>query len=171
MAQMSQPSRKRWTAARKAALLIAPLVATAAVTMSMLTGPAAAVPAVQAPCTAGTSIITSAAGWFPLTSAAQVFSPSGGLVKAEVVADVGVASGAEVRLGWSVNGGSPVEGGFGPANFANHAEFSESRSTLAVIPVAAGTSRVQPFVRLQAPSSSSTANLLHRCVVVEGQTS
>lgn len=47
----------------------------------------------------------------------------GGAIVAEITADVGVASGAEVRLGWAVNNGTPQKGVNGPANFANHQQF------------------------------------------------
>jgi hypothetical protein len=93
-----------------------------------------------------------------------------GTLKADVVADVGVDTAAEIRLGWSVNYGSPLEGTFGPSNFANHTEFWESRATCGLINVGAGTTTIQPFVRLSA-SADKRARLLHRCFSVEGSTS
>ena len=80
----------------------------------------------------------------------------------EATADVGVDSGAGVRLGWSFNGKTPQEGMFGPANFANH----ETHTTFSLIPPGYGATTIQAFVRLNGPSGT-TATLLHRCVAVE----
>ncbi|TYB56160.1 hypothetical protein FXF51_44445 [Nonomuraea sp. PA05] len=132
--------------------------------------PAGAVPAAQAGCQAGSFGVTPALGWLALTPPRTVTVTSSQFIKAEVTADVGVDAGAELRLGWAVNGSAPFEGTFGPANFANHQEFFEARSTFALISVGAGTTTVQPFVRLSG-ASTKRATVLHRCSSAEGNTS
>jgi hypothetical protein len=87
-------------------------------------------------------------------------------VKVEVTADVGVPAGSELRLTYVTNEGTLDEGRVGPANFANHQEFFETRTTFALINVNAGTSILWPRVRLSGPAGA-TATLLHRCISVE----
>ncbi|UBU18569.1 hypothetical protein [Nonomuraea gerenzanensis] len=132
--------------------------------------PAGAVPAAQAGCQAASFGATPALGWLALTAPRTVTVTSSQFIKAEVTADVGVDAGAELRLGWAINGSAPFEGTFGPANFANHQEFFETRSTFALISVGAGTTTVQPFVRLIG-ASAKRATVLHRCSSAEGNTS
>lgn len=151
--------------------LTAAVVAATATAMTFVDSKAAvAIPAAQSVCVASNIRIVPEFTWIALTPARSVFVGDATVLKAEAVADVGVDSGAEVRLGWSVNGSTPVEATFGPANFANHTEFSESRATFGLISVGAGTNTVQPFVRLSG-ASGKAANLLHRCFTVEGSTS
>jgi len=82
-----------------------------------------------------------------------------------VTADVGVPAGSELRLTYVTNEGTLDEGRVGPANFANHQEFFETRTTFALINVNAGTSIIWPRVRLSGPAGA-TATLLHRCISV-----
>src|SRR5262249_25097975 len=103
-------------------------VATAAGAAAVLTAtfvqaqPAGALPPAQAICNTG------ARGWVPLMNPITV-NTDNTEVKAEVTADVGVDAGAEVRLGWEAsNSLQPLEGQEGPANFANHQEFFETRT-------------------------------------------
>lgn len=157
---------------RKVSVVIAAAVsAIAAVAATLvLARPAQALPASQTSCSMGTITITPASGWVPLTGSLSAFITNTDKIKAEATADVGVPAGAEVRLGWSVLGGSPTEGNWGPANFADHQEFFETRSTFALIGIGTGPATVQPFVRLSGPAGA-TATLLHRCATAEGQTS
>jgi hypothetical protein len=157
---------------RKASVIIASAgAASAAVAVTLFAAqPAAAVPAAASVCAMGTITVTPASGWVPLTSQVTTFAVNTDRIKAEVTADVGVVSGAEVRLGWGVLGTAPAEGAYGPANFANHQEFDETRTTFALITIGTGDATVQPFVRVSGPSGA-TATLLHRCVTAEGQTS
>lgn len=137
----------------------------------VLSRPAGALPAAQSSCTVGSIAITPASGWVPLTPPISVtVTANDDRIKAEVTADVGVDAGAEVRLGWSSLGAPPLEGRFGPANFANHQEFFETRTTFALFFPGSGPATVQPYVRVNGPSGA-TATLLHRCVTAESQTS
>jgi len=157
---------------RKISVVIAAAVsAIAAVAATLvLARPAQALPASQTSCNMGTMTITPASGWVPLTGPLSAFIVNTDQIKAEATADVGVPAGAEVRLGWSVLGTAPSEGHWGPANFADHQEFFETRSTFALIGIGTGPATVQPFVRLSGPAGA-TATLLHRCATAEGQTS
>ncbi|MCK2219574.1 hypothetical protein MF672_038140 [Actinomadura sp. ATCC 31491] len=155
-------SRRGRTAAGAAALGAAALLA-AAVTLAQ---PAAALPAAQAGCNLGSFGFDSSLGWLALTAPRTITVSSAQTIRADVSADAGVDAGAELRLGWSVNNAAVSEGGFGPANFANHQEFFETRSTFAVINVAAGTTTVQPFIRLNGPAGKR-GTVLHRCSSVQ----
>jgi hypothetical protein len=136
--------------------------------------PAGALPRPQAVCNLGTISITAARGYVPLTDPITV-TPSLDAVKAEVSADVGVDAGAEVRLAWKMDQGNnhfaPEEGQEGPANFANHQEFFETRTTIAVFGPGAGVpATITPMVRVSGPPTAR-ATLLHRCFTLEAATS
>jgi len=150
-------------------------VATAAGAAAVLTAtfvqaqPAGALPPAQAICDMSTIAITAARGWVPLMPPITVSTPNTE-VKAEVTADVGVDAGAEVRLGWEAsNSLQPLEGQEGPANFANHQEFFETRTAFMLTRIV-GTTTIQPFVRVSGPATAR-ATLLHRCFTVEFATS
>ncbi|MFG2004081.1 hypothetical protein ACGFNU_33475 [Spirillospora sp. NPDC048911] len=136
----------------------------------LIARPAGAIPVAQAGCEFSSFTLSPASGFLPLTNLRRVSPTSETFLKAEVTADVGVSAGAEVRLGWSVNSGRVTESFFGPANFANHQEFFETRSTFAIMSVGAGNQTVQPFVRVVGPSSAR-ATFVNRCSTVEGSTS
>jgi hypothetical protein len=115
----------------------------------------------------GTIAITGARGWVPLTDPIPI-TTNRTLVKAEVTADVGVDAGAEVRLAWGITDHPITDGLFGPANFANHQEFFETRTTFMVttLPDPTDDTSIQPWVRVSGPPTAR-ATLLHRCVSVE----
>ncbi|HYV78433.1 MAG TPA: hypothetical protein VE979_09920 [Streptosporangiaceae bacterium] len=155
-------------------------VATAAGAAAVLTAtfvqaqPAGALPRPQAVCDLGTIAITAARGYVPLTDPITV-TPSLDAVKAEVTADVGVDAGAEVRIAWKMDQGNnhfaPQEGQEGPANFANHQEFFETRTTFALFGPGAGVpATITPMVRVSGPPTAR-ATLLHRCFTLEAATS
>jgi hypothetical protein len=144
--------------------------AASAVTTVVLAGPASALPTGQATCVFSNLTLSPASGWFPLTSARSVTPGIETEAKITAAADVAVDVGAEVRLGWSINGRTPVESFFGPANFANHTEFAETRDTFGLVFVGAGTTSIQPFVRVNGPAAAR-AGLLNRCFAVEALTS
>jgi hypothetical protein len=136
--------------------------------------PAGALPRPQAVCNLGTISITAARGYVPLTDPITV-TPSLDAVKAEVSADIGVDAGAEVRLAWKMDQGNnhfaPEEGKEGPANFANHQEFFETRTTFALFGPGAGIpATITPMVRVSGPPTAR-ATLLHRCFTLEAATS
>ena len=95
----------------------------------------------------------------------------------EVTADAGVDAGAEIRLAWQVSTSpgethttQPHEGVYGPANFANHQEFFETRTTFALFHLVAGRdTTIQPLIRVSGPATAR-ATLLHRCFTIEFST-
>jgi hypothetical protein len=87
----------------------------------------------------------------------------------QITANAGVDEAAEIRLAYAIDGSAPQENVFGPANFANHQEFFETRATFAIIPLDAGEHTIEPFVRISgAPGKNAT--LVQRCFVAEGRT-
>lgn len=143
------------------------VVGAAGVITAVVAEPAAALPASQSVCVGGAVRFVSAAGWLALTPARTVVTAVDTTLKVEATADIGVDPGAEVRLGWRVDNGTPVEGGFGPADFAGHQDTPASRSTFGLISVGAGTTTVAPVVRLSAPAGSPSATMLVRCFTIE----
>jgi len=135
------------------------------------TGAAEAIPAPQRACAFDFVGITQADGFQPITGTGVTIS--NGTVAREVVvtlsADLGVDTGAEVRLGYSIDGGAPQENVFGPANLANHQEFFEARMIMGVIPIAAGNHTIQPFWRVSG-ALGTNATIDARCFVAEGRT-
>ncbi|MER6799962.1 hypothetical protein, partial [Amycolatopsis mediterranei] len=140
------------------------------ITAVAVADPASALPVGQATCDFSNLTLSPAVGWFPLTSSRSVTPGIETEAKITVTADVAVSAGAEVRLGWSINNNAPVESFFGPANFANHTEFAETRDTFGLVFVGAGTTTVQPFVRVNGPAAAR-AGLLNKCFAVEARTS
>ncbi|GIE83067.1 hypothetical protein Aph02nite_90170 [Actinoplanes philippinensis] len=139
----------------------------------MTAGPAAALPASQSVCAMNGFPFWSDAGWISMLPARTVVTSGATTLKVSATADIGVdsANNAEVRLGWSVNNGAPAEGVYGPANFAVHAGSWAARTTFGLISVGAGTTTVQPYIRLSAPVLSPPANIIHRCFTIEATTS
>jgi hypothetical protein len=161
---------------RRQKIAVAALAGTIAVLVATLVqaGPAQAIPPAQAICNLGTIAVTGARGYVPLTDPIH-FTPDVNVIKAQVTADAGVDAGAEIRLAWQFDiGGNvppPQEGVFGPANFANHQEFFETRSTFALFHLVAGrNTTIQPFIRVSGPATAR-ATLLHRCFTIEFATS
>ena len=76
---------------------------------------------------------------------------------------------AEIRVGYSIDGGAVQEKVYGPGNLANHSEFWETRSTIAVIPLKAGRHKVEPYWRISGGAGTSGA-FENGCFTVEGRT-
>jgi len=163
-------TRKRLLGAAAAVAFVA---ATTATITAAAAGPAAALPASQSICAMPGFEFFSDAGWITMLPARSVVTTGATTLKVSATADIGVdnANNAEVRLGWSVNNGAPAEGVFGPANFASHANTWETRTTFGLINVGAGTTTVQPYIRLSAPLLSPSAHIIHRCFTIEATTS
>ena len=83
-----------------------------------------------------------------------------------VSASIGVDPGAEVRIGYKVDGGSPVEGVFGPANLANHQEHWETRAMMAIIHLPPGVHVVSPYWRISG-AAGKNAFMTARCATIE----
>ncbi|GAA2607471.1 hypothetical protein [Paractinoplanes durhamensis] len=162
-------TRKRAIGAGAAVAFVA---AIAGAVTTVAASPAAAIPASQSICSMPGFEFFSDASWITMLPSRSVTTTGATTLKVSATADIGVeaANNAEVRLGWSVNGAAPVEGVFGPANFASHANSWETRTSWALINVGAGTTTVQPYIRLSAPLLSPSAHILHRCFTIEATT-
>ena len=87
----------------------------------------------------------------------------------QLSADTGVDRDAEVRVAYSVDGGAPQEGVFGPANLANNQQFFEARAVIALIPLPAGTHTITPHWRVSG-AAGKNAFMDNRCMTVESRT-
>ncbi len=159
-----------WRSRGRHVLLAAAAAGVATITTTfVLSDSAGAIPAGQSKCLFDSQTFTPATGDMPVGPLLSVTVSSPQVVKVEVTADMGVSAGAEVRLVYQLNLADDLHQ-WGPANFADHQEFFETRSTFALIQVGSGTTRIAPFVHLNGPSSA-TATMGARCVTVEASTS
>jgi len=82
-------------------------------------------------------------------------------------ANLSVDVDAETRLAYSVDGGPAQENAFGPANLANHQEYSEGRAATAVIPLGPGSHTITAYWRVSGAAGKTTA-MDERCLTAEG---
>jgi hypothetical protein len=137
---------------------------------TMFSGTAQAVPTAQRLCAFQTKSIASDDGWRPLGLGVTINNGSAPRqVVAQLATDMGVDSGAEVRVGYSIDGGAVQEKVFGPGNLANHTEFWQTRSTIAVIPLGSGAHTVTPYWRISGVSGKQ-GFFEDGCFTVEGRT-
>jgi hypothetical protein len=159
--------RTKW---RKAAIASTAAIAGGLGSYAVFDGHASAVPIPQEVCRFGFSTITSELGWRPLGLGVTI---NNGTVARRVItqlaADIGVVSGAEVRVGYAIDGGPVREKVYGPGNLANHTEFWETRQTIAVIPLGAGFHTVQPYWRISGDAGKA-GFFEGGCFTAEGQT-
>jgi hypothetical protein len=130
---------------------------------------AQAVPANQAKCSTTFQPIVASTNFF-LFSDLSVTVDNGRVPRIAIVhlsADISVDPAAEARIAYSVDGGSPAS--FGPANLANHQEFGETRSTIAVIPLPPGSHSIRPLWRVNGVAGKR-ATFFDGCITVESAT-
>ena len=135
----------------------------------LLGSAAQAVPEPQEACAFDQVTTTADAGSRPIPGLqVSVTNSALGVRKAivQLSADTGVDPGAEVRVAYSVDGGPPQEGVFGPANLANHQEFFEARTVIAVIPLPRGGHTITAHWRVSGVSGKR-ATIDNRCMTVE----
>jgi hypothetical protein len=156
---------------RMGALLLAATMLGGIGATAVLGGTAEAVPSAQSTCAFGVRSLTGADGWQSLGLGVSIHNGTAtSRVIAQLAADIGVDSHAEVRVGYSIDGGPVQEKVYGPGNLANNTEFWQTRSTLAVIPLASGSHTVTPYWRISG-SGGSKAAFEGGCFTVEGRTS
>jgi len=85
----------------------------------------------------------------------------------QLSADICVDDQAEVRIAYGVDAGAPV--GYGPANFADHQQYCETRSTTAIVPVPAGLHSITPYWRVSGAAGKS-ATFYNGCLSAESTT-
>ena len=137
--------------------------------LSLLPALAQAIPLAQAKCSfSGQSSI--APEPFKQLSALSVTVSNGTSPRRAIVllaADICVEDGAEVRILYSVDGRAPAV--FGPTNLANHQQFCETRSTLAVIALPAGNHTIRAFWAVSG-APGKRADFVQGCVTAESRT-
>jgi hypothetical protein len=153
--------------------------AIAAVAVSVLAGvgvttalssPAQAIPYYEKSCAFDVQGNTAVNGWRPVNYSAVTVS-NGAVARWVVVnfnADAGVASLAEIRVGYRVDAG-PIQIR-GAQNFANHTEYWQTRHSMVLIPVPAGVHRIQPYWRISGAAGKNGV-IAARCLTAEAYTS
>lgn len=155
---------------RRSALMVAGSLVATTTGYALVAGSAEAVPGAQERCSFGHRSVTVDDGWKPLGLQVRISNGSRSRkVVARLAADLGVDSAAEIRVGYSIDGGPVRERVYGPANLANHAEFWETRSTMAVIPLSAGSHTVTPYWRVSG-AAGKTGQFGGGCFTLEGRT-
>ena len=137
---------------------------------AMVGGSAEAIPVPQKHCNFNYQTIKAEDGWKPLGMGVTIRNgDTPRKVVAQLAADIGVETLAEVRVGYQVDGGPVQERVFGPANLANHTEYWQTRSTIAVIPVGKGQHTIAPYWRISG-STGKQGYFQRGCFTVEGRT-
>lgn len=86
-------------------------------------------------------------GWKPINGLVKTLNNTGSVAKNAFVtlsADAGISADAELRVGFSVDGATPAFGG--PQNFANQAQYWETRSTSAIVSIPPGSHTLQAMM-------------------------
>jgi hypothetical protein len=160
----------RYKSTKLAAVVTAAAMLGGVGSFALLGGTAEAIPAPQARCAFGTHSVSANDGWKPLGLGVTINNgASARRAVAQLAADIGVDTGAEVRVGYSIDGGPVREKIYGPGNLANHTEFWQTRSTIAVIPLSRGSHSVTPYWRISG-MSGKTGFFEGGCFTVEGRT-
>lgn len=155
---------------RFGALIAASALLSGVGSYALFAGTAEAVPGAQEKCAFGLKTIKAGDGWQPLGLGVTI--NNGDVSRktvAQLAADMGVATGAEIRVGYSVDGHPVQEKVYGPGNLANHTEFWQTRSTIAVIPLGAGKHTVKPYWRISGATGLGGA-FEGGCFTVESRT-
>jgi hypothetical protein len=133
-------------------------------------GTAEAIPGAQERCTFGQKSVVAEDGWKSLGLGVTIDNGKvARKVIAQLAADIGVDTLAEVRVGYSIDGGPVQEKVYGPGNLANHTEYWQTRSTIAVIPLKRGLHKVTPYWRISG-SPGKQGYFEGGCFTVEGRT-
>jgi hypothetical protein len=157
-------ARRRMTGA---ALVAVSALAGVGVTTAV-SGPAQALPTRQRACAFDVASNTAVNGWRPVNSAVTVVNNVGRNVVVNFNADAGVDTLAEIRLGYRVDSG-PIQTP-GAQNFANHMEYWQTRHSMVVMYVPAGTHRIRPYWRISG-AAGTNGILAARCLTAESYTS
>jgi hypothetical protein len=167
-----KPTWWRPTAAALAATALALATVPVFAAVSVLApSPASAIPAPQKAC--GAPFLTLSGGTGPYHPMGLSVTVNDGTSSRNIVAftslDGNVASGGEMRLSWSVDGGTVSDYTFGPGNIAENQQFDGTRTVMDVIPLGPGTHTLTPEVRLSG-ISTITGIVDRLCVVAEAYT-
>lgn len=137
---------------------------------AVLSSPAAAIPTSQRSCAFTVLNNVPTNGWQPVTSSAVTINngAAGRYVVVNFNADAGISPNAEIRLGYSVDGGAVQTPG--AQNFANYTQYWQTRHNMVVMYVGSGTHSIQPYWRISGGAGTSGV-IASRCLTAEGYTS
>ena len=150
-----------------AALVAASALAGVGLTTAV-SGPAQAIPTVQKHCAHDVAGNTAVNGWRAVNSAVRVTNNVGRYVVVNFNADAGVDSLAEIRLGYRIDAGPVITPG--AQNFANHTEYWQTRHSMVVVYVPAGTHTIRPYWRISGAAGKNGV-IASRCLTAEAYTS
>jgi hypothetical protein len=105
-------------------------------------------------------------GWLAVPGMSKVLNNTTGAAKQAYItfsADAGVEADAELRLAFSIDGGSPFYAG--PQNLANTQQYWASRSTVAVLSIPPGSHTIQPMWHVNGVNGK-LGILDDRCMIV-----
>jgi hypothetical protein len=137
---------------------------------AVLSSPAQAIPTSQRSCAFTVLSNVPVNGWRPVTSSAVTIN-NGASARNVVVnfnADAGVSANAEIRLGYSVDGGAVQTPG--AQNFANYTQYWQTRHSMVVIYIGPGVHTVRPYWRISGAGGTSGV-ISSRCLTAESYTS
>lgn len=155
--------------ARKPSTIIA-AAAMAVGGSALMASSAQAIPFSQQACAYDVLSNTAVNGWQPVRGSAVTVNNGsvGRYVVVNLNADAGVDSGAEIRVGYAVDGGAVQTPG--AQNFANHTEFWQTRHSMVVMYVPSGVHQIQPYWRVSGVAGKN--GIIHtRCLTAEASTS
>ena len=150
-----------------AALVAVSALAGVGVTTAV-SGPAQALPTVQKHCAFDVAGNTAANGWRAVNSAVRVTNNVGRYVVVNFNADAGVDTLAEIRVGYRIDAGAIKLPG--AQNFANHTEYWQTRHSMVVMYVPAGTHTIRPYWRISGATGKNGV-IASRCLTAEAYTS
>ena len=133
-----------------------------------LSGPAKAIASYEKHCAFDVAGNTAVNGWRPVNSAVRVSNNVGRYVVVNFNADAGVDTLAEIRLGYRIDAGGIQTPG--AQNFANHTEYWQTRQSMVVMYVPAGTHYIRPYWRISGATGKNGV-IAARCLSAEAYTS
>ena len=144
---------------------------TAATVLVMAPSTASAIPAPQQACASPFLKLSGGSGPYHSMGASVTVNdgPSNRNIVAIASLDGNVDPNGEMRLSWSVDGGTVSDYAFGPGNIAENQQYWGTRTVMDVIPLGPGTHTLTPEVRLSG-NPSITGVVARPCVVAEAYT-
>jgi hypothetical protein len=153
----------------KAAALVAVSAVAGVGVTTAVSGPAQAIPVYEKSCAFDIAGNTAINGWRPVNSVVTVANGlAGRYVVVNFNADAGVDTLAEIRVGYRLDAGSVQTPG--AQNFANHTEYWQTRHSMVVLYVPAGTHQIRPYWRISGAVGKNGV-IAARCLTAEAYTS
>lgn len=131
--------------------------------------PAGAIIGSQYVCSGPFLSLTPASGYVPVGPAVHINDGTAvsSNVELTVSADADVSNNAEMRLSWSIDGGTPTDYHYGPGNIAENQQFDGTRTVVDIAGgLGSGAHTIQPEVRISGGSTTS-GTVLHLCTLAQ----